>query len=95
MIQFIQEHTDPVILSQWSARGDVPSDLLSKYKLINGISNSTIKRLDKVHRALQTMWSTSKVDLMWRVKYGELSNMDFDASDLNQYFEIFEKILDH
>ena len=28
---------------------------------------------------------------MWRVKYGELQNIDFDASDIHQYFEIFEK----
>ena len=91
LIDFLQKHTDPILLSQWSARGDEPSELLSKYKIINGVSNSTIRRLDKVHRALQTMWSPSKADLMWRVKYGEIGNIDFDASDIHQYFEIFEK----
>ena len=37
------------------------------------------------------MWSPSRTDLMWCDKYGELNNIDFDASDIHQYFEIFEK----
>ena len=73
------------------SRADAPSDHLSNFKLISNLSNAEIRRLDRVHRALQTMLSPSEKDLINRINDGELSDTNFTGDDVKTYFDIFEK----
>ena len=80
--------------SQWKGeRAESPSDHLSKFKLVSSMKPAEIRRLDKVHRALQVLVSPLEVDLYKRVKSGELRDTDFDENDVKRYFDIFEREL--
>ena len=77
--------------ASWTSQDtDEPSDLLSNYKMIPDMSNSDIRRLDKVHRALKTLWSPSKKDLITRITNGTLVDVEFDEKDVNRYFDVFD-----
>ena len=84
-----------VSFSSWTGRRtDDPSELLSRYKIVREMSPSQIRRLDSVHRALQTTWASSEQDLRRRLTSGELVGTNFNEHDLKLYFEVFEKDLE-
>ena len=81
-------------MSSWrGARTDEPSELLKSFKIVNNMSPSEIRRLDSVHRALQTTWASSEQDLITRIKSGELVGINFNEKDVATYFTVFEKDL--
>ena len=80
--------------SRTGRRTDDPSDLLSRYKTVGEVSSSETRRLDSVHRALQTTWASSEQDLERRLKSGELVGTNFSERDLKLYFKVLEKDLE-
>lgn len=92
----VEYHTKcKMLFAQWHGRRtDEPSELLSQFKIVKDMSAPEIKRLDAVHRALQTTWGSSETDLVKRIKSGELQGTNFSEKDVRTYFSVFEKDLE-
>jgi len=92
----VEYHTKcKMLFAQWHGRRtDEPSELLSQFKIVKDMSATEIKRLDAVHRALQTTWGSSETDLVKRIKSGELQGTNFSEKDVRTYFSVFEKDLE-
>ena len=84
-----QSMSMPTIGQHYTQREiDRPSELLSHWKILPGLTNQEISALDRVHQSLKNMYSPGKDDLKRRVQ-NELVDVNFNTDDVDRYFRVF------
>ena len=64
--------------------------LKTQYKIIPELSDAEVRKLDSVYRALKTLYSSSKADLLERLRQDDLVSADFKADYVKRHFEVLD-----